>query len=171
MWVLVFLSMQDNKTRLTEAAVLQIYMDVHRRFVQSDEGFAVLLKRWKRGDFGSCSCWRCSGTHFLPVGLDTIPGVSSVKLFCPCCKEIYNPPAPYNGACLVRLSRLALDGAFFGREIPSRFLSGYSDLVEEPKPAYRRAIFGFIIHPSRSLPPPPVMCSPYYQNATRKGAK
>ncbi|KAK8817393.1 casein kinase 2, beta polypeptide [Blastocystis sp. ATCC 50177/Nand II] len=126
-------------------------MDVHRRFVQSDEGFAVLLKRWKRGDFGSCSCWRCSGTHFLPVGLDTIPGVSSVKLFCPCCKEIYNPPAPYN----------ALDGAFFGREIPSRFLSGYSGLVEEPKPAYRPAIFGFIIHPS----------SPYYQNATRKGAK
>ena len=134
----MFLSMQDNKTRLTEAAVLQIYMDVHRRFVQSDEGFAVLLKRWKRGDFGSCSCWRCSGTHFLPV---------------------------------VRLSRLGLDGAFFGREIPSRFLSGYSGLVEEPKPAYRPAIFGFIIHPSRSLPPPLVMCSPYYQNATRKGAK
>ena len=73
--------------------------------------------------------------------------------------------------CLLGPSRLGLDGAFFGREIPSRFLSGYSGLVEEPKPAYRPAIFGFIIHPSRSLPPPLVMCSPYYQNATRKGAK
>ena len=165
-----FVSIQDTKTHLTETEVIQIYMEIHRRFLQSEEGFAILVNRWRQGDFGSCSCWRCNGTHFLPVGLDTIPGVSSVKLFCPCCKEIYNPPVPYNCFQFCVRSLLVLDGAFFARDIPRRFLSSYSGLVEKPKPEYRPAIFGFVIHPSRSFPMPLVTYSPYFESPRRKSS-
>ena len=136
-----------QKKRDLEREALDIYTTIHRRYVQSDEGLRVLVNRFKGGDFGKCHCWRCEYTCLLPVGLSHERNVSSVKLFCPCCKEIYNPSAPYD----------LLDGAFFGREMASLFLTHYPDLVPTPKPKYQPAIFGYKIHPS----------SPYYLNSKR----
>ena len=106
-----------------EREALDIYTTIHRRYVQSDEGLRVLVNRFKGGDFGKCHCWRCEYTCLLPVGLSHERNVSSVKLFCPCCKEIYNPAAPYDCRHDSVALRVVLDGAFFGREMASLFLT------------------------------------------------
>lgn len=150
-----------------EREALDIYTTIHRRYVQSDEGLRVLVNRFKGGDFGKCHCWRCEYTCLLPVGLSHERNVSSVKLFCPCCKEIYNPSAPYDCRHDSVASRVVLDGAFFGREMASLFLTHYPDLVPTPKPKYQPAIFGYKIHPSRWECPFALIPSPYYLNSKR----
>ena len=49
----------------------------------------------KLNTVGSCPRVCCKHQHLLPIGESDNPGVSTVKLFCPCCKEIYYPPPEF----------------------------------------------------------------------------
>lgn len=49
-----------------------------------------------RSEFGRCPCYRCQWTPLLPTALSDKPNSDSVKLFCPCCKEVYNIDYPFN---------------------------------------------------------------------------
>lgn len=42
-------------------------------------------------EFGVCPRVYCQNQAVLPVGYDNRMGISSVKVFCPRCKDIYNP--------------------------------------------------------------------------------
>ena len=88
-----------------------------------------------RGVFGKCPRHFCTGQNCLPVGsflffeisIHFFPGENSrigqsaVKIFCPRCKQIYNPKHYYD-----------LDGAYFGPSFPAAFLMQFPNLCPPP---------------------------------------
>lgn len=82
-----------------------------------------------RAEFGKCPCYRCQNTPLLPTGLSDENNVEPLKLFCPCCKEIYNTQPPYNSIfpLLIAISRWILFWeivctlVFLDLQNPSRF--------------------------------------------------
>lgn len=91
----------------------------------------------------------CHNQDLLPVGLSDKPNVDSVKLYCPCCKEIYNPPKVFESAIGFLVSGVDLDGAFFGTTFPHMFLLQYPRYLSTPSQSYEPTIFGYKIHQSR----------------------
>lgn len=111
----------------------------------------------------------CHEQPLLPVGLSDKPNVSGVKLFCPCCKEVYNPPEELGSECLRIESRVDIDGAFFGTTFPHMFLLQYPEYLSSPSDSYNPTIFGYRIHPSRSEQGIDLIPSPFYtQSANNK---
>jgi casein kinase II subunit beta len=49
--------------------------------------------KYEGGMFGSCPRVYCQGTNVVPCGRSDVPGVDTVKLFCPNCCDIYSPPS------------------------------------------------------------------------------
>jgi len=81
----------------------------------------------------------------LPVGLRDEVGYDSVKVFCPKCQKVYNPPPAS------RRSGSFVDGAAFGTTFPHLFLMTFSNLVPDPLPpdsTYIPRVFGFRVHRS-----------------------
>ena len=83
------------------------------------------------------------------MGLSDKPNIDSVKLYCPCCKEIYNPPKAFDGSIGCSFLHIALDGAFFGTTFPHMFLLQYPRYLSTPSQSYEPMIFGYKIHQSR----------------------
>ncbi|KAG5456473.1 MAG: casein kinase II, regulatory subunit [Olpidium bornovanus] len=52
----------------------------------------IQMQKYREGHFGYCPRVFCEQTSLLPVGLSDVHGVDHVKLFCPSCLDIYNPP-------------------------------------------------------------------------------
>lgn len=102
-----------------------------------------MLKKYKEGAFGRCPRVHCSGQAVLPVGQSDMPRLSTVKIFCPMCWDIYFPRSRHHST---------LDGAYWGTTFPHLFLHMYSNLVPVRNPDnYTPRIFGFKIHKSVSL--------------------
>lgn len=51
------------------------------------------LEKYEQGDFGLCPRVFCHSTHVLPCGRSDMPGIDTVKLYCPNCGDIYSPPS------------------------------------------------------------------------------
>ena len=119
--------------------------------------------------FGVCPRVFCHEQPLLPVGLSDKPNVSGVKLFCPCCKEVYNPPDELGSGHLRVESPVDIDGAFFGTTFPHMFLLQYPEYLSSPSDTYNPTIFGYKIHPSRWEPAIDLIPSPFYtQSANNK---
>ena len=56
-------------------------------------------------EFGRCPRVLCNGQPCLPVGTADVPRQSTVKIFCPKCKDIYFPRSKYQVAVAVRPSQ------------------------------------------------------------------
>lgn len=79
---------------------------VHSRYIITNDGLEAMVsfgigfkkqeQKFKSNVFGSCPRVYCNHQHLLPIGESDNPGVSKVKLFCPCCKEIYFPPPTFS---------------------------------------------------------------------------
>jgi len=85
---------------LQEAAV-KLYGLIHARYIITPREMMVMVER--------CPRVYCSNQAMLPIGLSDIPGESTVKLYCPKCKDIYHP-----GNAIDRRT----DGAYFGTGFP-----------------------------------------------------
>ena len=46
-------------------------------------------------EFGRCPRVLCNGQPCLPVGTADVPRQSTVKIYCPKCKDIYYPRSKY----------------------------------------------------------------------------
>ncbi|KAK6454678.1 casein kinase II, regulatory subunit [Scheffersomyces xylosifermentans] len=93
-----------NKALLAHSAEL-LYGLIHARYIISKPGLTAMASKFERNEFGSCPRYFCDGMHLIPVGSTDIPGQETVRLYCPCCNDIYIPSS----------SRyLNIDGAFFG---------------------------------------------------------
>jgi len=55
--------------------------------------FSVQLEKYENGLFGSCPRVYCVGCYVMPCGRSDMPGLDTVKLFCPNCNDIYVPPS------------------------------------------------------------------------------
>ena len=83
----------------------------------------------------------CVSCNVVPCGRSDLPGLDTVKLFCPNCNDIYIPPSsrfqgvdgnPLHHRC--RYNRLIdfFKGAFFGTTFAHLFFQSYRELAPAP---------------------------------------
>ena len=80
-------------------------------------------ERYENGVFGSCLRVYCSSTRLVPCGRSDMPGVDTVKLYCPNCNDIYTPSSSRYGG---------VDGAFFGTTFAHLFFHTYREYAPVP---------------------------------------
>lgn len=110
-----------NKALLAHSAEL-LYGLIHARYIVSKQGLTAMASKFERNDFGSCPRYFCDGMHLIPVGSTDVPGQEPVRLFCPCCNDIYIPSS----------SRyLNIDGAFFGTTFPGLLVKMFPEIENQ----------------------------------------
>ncbi|KAH3666600.1 hypothetical protein WICMUC_005584 [Wickerhamomyces mucosus] len=115
-----------------------LYGLVHQRYIITSRGLVKMQEKYKKADFGYCSRVFCQLQHLLPIGLSDHLGVSSVKLYCPKCEDIYNPKSSRHSV---------IDGAYFGTSFPGIFLQSYPGSVPiHPTQRYIPKVFGFNLY-------------------------
>ncbi|KAK7695903.1 hypothetical protein QCA50_000542 [Cerrena zonata] len=108
---------------IVEASAELLYGLVHQRFILTRAGLQAMIEKYEAGIFGSCPRVYCNMTHVVPCGRSDLPGLDTVKLFCPNCNDIYTPPS----------SRFqGVDGAFFGTTFAHLFFQSYRELAPAP---------------------------------------
>ncbi|KAK6103527.1 casein kinase II, putaitve [Brugia malayi] len=129
-----------SQSMIGEQVTQTLYGLIHARYILTGGGIDQMMIKWRNGDFGFCPRFYCEKQNLLPVGISDIPKVSTVKLFCPSCVDIYTPINEYHQE---------IDGAFFGTGFPHMFF------FEHPELKPRRSVinfvprlFGFKIHPT-----------------------
>lgn len=132
--------LSPEQSEYVESAAELLYGLVHQRFILTAKGLAQMLDKFRSHDFGRCPRVGCNGQACLPVGTSDQPRVSTVKVFCPRCEDLYYPRSYYQGN---------LDGAFFGTTFPHLLLLTYPAYrPQKCLPDYKPRIFGFRVHPT-----------------------
>ncbi|ODV88744.1 hypothetical protein CANCADRAFT_28513 [Tortispora caseinolytica NRRL Y-17796] len=121
-----------------EHSAVLLYGLIHARYILSRQGLQAMAEKYEQNHFGTCPRHYCDSSRVLPVGRSDIPGVDSVKLYCPSCGDIYTPPS----------SRFnTVDGAFFGTTFPGLFLTTFSEIprafAARTSEQYVMRIYGF----------------------------
>ena len=99
---------EDEIERCTEL----LYGSIHSRYIFTQDGLKEMFKKYKNGIFGKCPRYNCNKHNLLPIGLYDKPGIDTIKLFCPFCKEIYECDELHS----------KIDGAYFTKSFPHYFL-------------------------------------------------
>ncbi|EDR25541.1 casein kinase II subunit beta, putative [Entamoeba dispar SAW760] len=112
----------------------KLYGLIHARYIVTSAGQQKMLKKYEHSVFGCCPCMKCNRYPLLPLGLYDNPGMEPVRLYCPCCNDIYIVPQQF--------ASRKLDGAFFGTTFAHLLLL---QLDEHPKNAfhYIPRVYGF----------------------------
>lgn len=118
----------------------RLYGLIHARYILTSQGQKHMLHKYEFGDFGKCPRVLCGLANVLPVGEHAEMGRSSVKLYCPQCQDMYDPP---------RKCHRDIDGAYFGPSFPHLLMMVKPDSFQ-PKPfrVYTPRIYGFRVHDS-----------------------
>ncbi len=78
----------------------RLYGLIHARYIITTKGLQAMLSKFESLEFGRCMRIACRGAAVLPVGEHDQPRLSTVRLFCSCCGEIYSPRARrHESAC------------------------------------------------------------------------
>ena len=112
---------------------------LHARYIISEDGLKEMQKKYKLKIFGTCPRFSCNYEPLLPIGISSRFNTSQVKVFCPCCRKIYEPRPPVN-----------IDGAFFGPNV-AHILVDYLKIMDHSlryRP-YERVAFGFKVYDQR----------------------
>lgn len=114
-----------------------LYGFIHARFILTNRGIDLMVAKYQNQEFGMCPRELCENQPVLPVGLSDVPGVATVKIFCPKCNEVYAPHS----------SKYRLDGAFFGTTFPHMVFAVHPD-IRPPQDIvrYTPKIYGFKLH-------------------------
>ncbi|EDX15572.1 GD15425 [Drosophila simulans] len=96
------------------------YGMIHARYIMSERGVDNMRQKYERRDFEVCPKLSCR-QKALPVGPSDVCGKSKVKIFCPRCKDFYEPR-----------SDTQLDGAMFGTSFSHNFLAQWQNLRPQP---------------------------------------
>ena len=103
-----------------ESSAELLYGLIHQRYIITRQGMQQMVEKFEQGHFGVCPRIFCNSQFTLPCGRSDLPGLDTVKLFCPNCLDIYTPPSSrFHG----------IDGAFFGTTFPHLLLQSYRDLA------------------------------------------
>ena len=104
----------NDATSLTEEyldtlqAVKEVYGKIHKRFIKTAKGLALIREKYLNGVYGTCPRILCDKQILLPIGLSEDEKFSRVKVYCPLCEEVYN----------TRHQGFDIDGAYFGTSFP-----------------------------------------------------
>lgn len=131
-----------------------LYFYLHRRYIQSRQGMAVVAEMYKRSKFGVCPRYLCKRTPVLPIGYSDLPGRYAMKIFCPCCADVYRPAS---------VKQNEAEGCAFGTTFPHLFFLSYPHLIKFRQSTlsaddhgirtYIPKIFGFKVHPTAQKDP------------------
>lgn len=98
-----------------------------------------MQSKYSQCKFGRCPRVYCEDAALLPIGLHDEPRLSSVRLYCPRCCDVYNANKAKND----------IDGAYFGTGFPHMFFMVFPE--QRPAPpvkSFTALLYGFKIHPS-----------------------
>eukprot|EP01084_Bolivina_argentea_P000552 1040_1 len=130
------LSYKQKDIVLEDAKIL--YCLTHARYICSSSGQYKMLEKYKRGQFGLCPRTYCAKCPMLPIGISDHKDIDNVKLYCPKCKEIYNP---------INKKYELIDGAYFGTIFPHLFFMVMPEFKpKQSQKKYKPQIFGFNIN-------------------------
>lgn len=133
-----------NKALLSHLAEL-LYGLMHARYIVLKPGLTAMALKFERSEFGICPRYYCDGMHLIPVGATDVPGQETVRLYCPCCNDIYLPSS---------LRYLNIDGAFFGTTFPGLLVNMFPEIENQCKLRINKVnqdnfglrLFGFRVH-------------------------
>jgi casein kinase II subunit beta len=101
------------------------------------------MEKYKKGEFGKCPRVLCDGHHLLPTGQHDTPHVSSVKLYCARCEDLYNPKSSRHAS---------IDGAYFGSSFHNILFQVYPNVMPAKSVArHEPRVFGFRVHAAAAL--------------------
>jgi len=128
----------DHMKPTVQNATEMLYGLIHARYILTNKGIDQMINKYQQGDFGVCPRYLCKEQHLLPIGLSDMPEQNTVKIYCPCCGELYNP----------RLNRhFHLDGAYFGTTFPHMLFAVHPELRPAPSTEkYIPKIYGYQVH-------------------------
>ncbi|KAJ5494492.1 hypothetical protein N7463_010579 [Penicillium fimorum] len=137
------LDADDDLREQIEKSARHLYGLVHARYIVTTRGLAKMLEKYKKSDFGKCPRVMCDGHALLPLGESDLPNISTVKLYCPKCEDIYNPKSSRHSS---------IDGAYFGTSFHSILFQVYPALNPEKScRRYEPRIYGFKVHAAAAL--------------------
>ncbi|BGP18146.1 hypothetical protein JCM10213_007752 [Rhodosporidiobolus nylandii] len=113
---------------LVESSAELLYGLIHQRYILTRQGLQQMYAKYDANHFGTCPRVYCSQAKLVPCGRSDLPGVDTVKLFCPSCLDMYVPPS----------SRFqGIDGAFFGTTFPHLLFQTFPppSTLPAPQPA------------------------------------
>lgn len=104
---------EEDSSKIPDVSIVEssaelLYGLCHQRFILTKAGLASMVRhsrrikrleanmqveKYEEGHFGVCPRVFCHQTHVLPCGRADMPGVDTVKLFCPNCGDIFVPPS------------------------------------------------------------------------------
>ncbi|KAG6331859.1 hypothetical protein ID866_7226 [Astraeus odoratus] len=128
---MVYLTSHEDSSRIPDVSIVEasaelLYGLVHQRYILTRAGLQAMVEKYENGAFGACPRVYCAGCNVVPCGRSDLPGIDTVKLYCPNCNDIYSPPS----------SRFqGVDGAFFGTTFSHLFFQTYHRLA--PAPFYK----------------------------------
>ena len=120
--------------------IKEVYGLIHKRFITTSKGLALMREKYLNGVFGCCPRVVCDKQVLIPVGLSEDLRYSKVKVYCPICCQVYKP-SRHKGRSI------SLDGAFFGTSFAQIFFMNYPDLKPKIKKekVYIPKLYGFRI--------------------------
>ena len=123
-----------------EREVEVLYGLIHARYLLTRPGLQEMYEKFKEGVFQSCPRVLCKGCTCIPYGITEKPGEHKVKMFCPCCSDVY--------LCEEGCDYENIDGSYFGPSWVLMFLQKYADQIAKRLPekqprVYVPKIFGF----------------------------
>ena len=111
--------------------------------VRTDSMLSTQAEKFKKGDFGKCPRVACDGQPLLPCGQHDNASLSSAKLFCARCEDLYKPKSSKHSA---------IDGAYFGTSFPGILFQVYPQLLPpRSQKRYEPKIYGFRVHAAAAL--------------------
>ncbi|KRH94258.1 Casein kinase II, beta subunit [Pseudoloma neurophilia] len=114
-----------------------LYYLLHQRYVLTMTGMAKMCERIMKSFYGECRRMGCEDYPLIPFGLSNNPRISSVKLYCNNCNNVFDPEN----------SLSSLDGCAFGNTFPHLLTLTYKDKFTKKKYGnYVPRIFGFKIY-------------------------
>ena len=128
---------KESEAIIVEKQAEMLYGLLHARYLMTKEGAAKMMEKWKTGAFPSCPRYLCHQTSCIPYGVSAEMNEHPVKMFCPCCSDVYNVKD-------IEMSKI--DGAFFGPSWIHTFMKANPEIVPHDEPeVYVPRIFGIKI--------------------------
>lgn len=127
----------DKKQSKNVIEESSLYSMIHQRYILTDAGMERMYNRILKTYYGECRRMGCEDIPLIPMGLSNIPCVSSVKLYCYNCNNVFDPERYF----------IDLDGCSFGNTFPNLLYISYKhNLRKKYFDPYVPRIFGFQIY-------------------------
>jgi casein kinase II subunit beta len=104
-----------------------LYSIIHARYLCTKQGLEIMANRVMEEYYGVCPRWHCGNCAVAPCGVSDDVGVATVKLYCPRCNDIYDPPK----ASLL-IQECNIDGAAFGTTFATFLFETYKSQLVPP---------------------------------------